>query len=116
MEASARGHLELMILAVLAVGPAHGYAQMQALRDRSMGTFDLAEGTLYPALHKLERDGLVRSHWEHVAGRKRRTYHLTANGLRELAERRQRWQSVRNAIDAVLGNAIGTALGEAHGH
>ena len=105
MEASTRGHLELLILAVLATGPAHGYAQIEALRARSLGTFDLAQGTLYPALHKLEREGLIRSHWDKVAGRKRRTYELTATGRRALADGRQRWQSVRKAIDAILGEA-----------
>lgn len=105
MEASTRGHLDLMILAVLATGPAHGYAQIEALRVRSMGTFDLAEGTLYPALHKLEREGLIRSHWNRVGGRKRRTYKLTATGRRALSDGRQRWQVVRDAIDAVLGEA-----------
>ena len=92
----------MMILAVLSAGPAHGYAQIEALRDRSGGVFDVAEGTLYPALHKLERSGLVRSRWDSDAGRKRRVYELTATGRRALGQHRTRWDAMRAAIDSVL--------------
>ena len=100
-----RGNLDMLILAVLADGPAHGYAQIEALRARSGGTFDIAEGTLYPALHKLEAAKVVRSRWEDVNGRRRRVYSITASGQRSLAERHTRWSAVRDAIDAVMGGA-----------
>lgn len=59
------GNLDLLLLAVLTEGEAHGYAVIARVRERSGGEFDLAEGTVYPALHKLEAEGLLRSRWEH---------------------------------------------------
>src|SRR5579871_5950083 len=97
-----KGHLDALILATLAAGPAHGYAIAQALRGRSGGAFDLAEGTLYPALHRLERAGLVASDWSAEAGRRRRVYHLTARGKRALGEQRSQWRLFASAVDAVL--------------
>ena len=73
-----RGHLDGLVLAVLASGPSHGYGLIEALRDRSGGVFDLPEGSVYPALHRLERAGLVASGWSEVGGRRRRVYRLTA--------------------------------------
>jgi|SRR5690348_6676284 len=76
-----RGHLDLLILATLRhAGPVHGYALISALRERSDGIFDLPEGTVYPALHRLEYDGLISSEWSTDAPRRRRTYRLTAAG------------------------------------
>jgi len=97
-----KGHLDGLILATLAAGPAHGYAIAQSLRGRSGGTFDLPEGTLYPALHRLERAGLVASEWSTQAGRRRRTYRLTRAGERTLGERRSEWRVLASAIDSVL--------------
>ena len=59
-----KGNLDLLLLSVLSSGPAHGYAIISALRDRSGGTFDLPEGTIYPALHRLEDSGLLVSTWD----------------------------------------------------
>src|SRR5258708_14844764 len=73
-----RGHLDLMLLATLRdVGPAHGYAIIVSLRERSLGAFDLPEGTVYPALHRLERDGLIGSEGDARASRRRRVYQLS---------------------------------------
>ncbi len=97
-----KGHLDGLILATLANGPAHGYAIAQALRARSDGAFDLPEGTLYPALHRLERSGLITSEWSTQAGRRRRTYELTRSGEKGLRERRREWQQFASAVEAVL--------------
>lgn len=97
-----KGHLDGLILATLAEEPAHGYAIAQTLRARSGGSFDLAEGTLYPALHRLERAGLIASDWSTQSGRRRRTYHLTRSGQRGLRERRNEWRSFAAAVEAVL--------------
>lgn len=76
-----RGHLDLLVLAVLAdTGPVHGYGLISALRARSDGAFDLPEGTVYPALHRMEKDGLVVSRWDHASARRRRVYALTPDG------------------------------------
>jgi PadR family transcriptional regulator len=95
------GRVDLLLLSTLASGPAHGYAIVESLRARSEGAFDLAEGTVYPALYRLERDGLVTSRWEEGA-RRRRVYRLTRKGASELASERDRWQRYVRAMDAVV--------------
>ena len=72
-----KGHLDGMLLASLEPGPRHGYAIMEALRAGSGGQLDLPTGTVYPALHRLERAGLVAAAWSQATGRRRRVYQLT---------------------------------------
>jgi DNA-binding PadR family transcriptional regulator len=98
-----KGHLELLLLAAIQPVPAHGYAIAEALRARSKGAFDLPEGTLYPALHRLERAGLVASRWSEVNGRRRRVYQLTAKGDLSLATRHDEWRDFSRAVQAVVG-------------
>jgi DNA-binding PadR family transcriptional regulator len=98
-----KGHLELLLLAALQPGAAHGYAVAETLRARSQGTFDLPEGTLYPALHRLEGAGLLSSRWSEVNGRRRRVYQLTAKGERSLAARHDEWRDFSRAVQAVVG-------------
>lgn len=100
-----RGHLDGLVLAVLASGPAHGYALIELLRDRSDGFFELPEGSVYPALHRLERAGLVESGWSEAGGRRRRVYELTARGRRSVAERRREWRTFAAAVDAIWQGA-----------
>jgi PadR family transcriptional regulator len=97
-----KGHLDSMILAVLASGPAHGYAVIEHLKGRSGGVFDLPEGTVYPALHRLEADGLLASAWETASGRRRRVYKLTRRGRVALGERRGDWRLFSQAVEGVL--------------
>jgi PadR family transcriptional regulator, regulatory protein PadR len=99
---SLRGHLDLLLLATLEKGPAHGYAVIERLRESSGGEFDYPEGTIYPALHKLESEGLVSSRWAEAGGRRRRVYSLTRRG-RVAAERRAAdWERFANAVRAVI--------------
>ncbi len=98
-----KGHLDLLLLAIVAEQPAHGYAIIARLRERSGGTFDLAEGTIYPALHRLERAQLLESSWATGIGRSRRVYELSNAGREALATRRNTWQSFATGIQAVLG-------------
>jgi transcriptional regulator len=102
MSEALKGHLDSLILAVVAVGPAHGYAIIERLKERSRGTFTLPEGTVYPALHRLERDGLLESAWSDASGRRRRVYRLTRRGRRRLEERRDEWRDFARAVEAVL--------------
>jgi DNA-binding PadR family transcriptional regulator len=97
-----KGHLDTLILAVLEGGPLHGYAVIEELRRRSEGAFELAEGTLYPVLHRLEADGLLTSTWSDASGRRRRVYRLTRRGRTALARRRREWTGFAVAVDAVL--------------
>jgi transcriptional regulator len=97
-----KGHLDLLLLAAVSPQPSHGYAIAERLRARSDGAFDLPEGTLYPALHRLERAGLLASRWSEVNGRRRRVYRLTVKGDRALAERHGEWRDFARAVDAVV--------------
>ena len=85
-----KGHLDLLLLSVLSAGPAHGYGIITVLRERSDGAFDLHEGTIYPALHRLEGAGLLDSSWAEGDGRKRRVYALTGKGEAALVRAAQR--------------------------
>lgn len=97
-----RGHLATMILAVLATGPAHGYGIAAGLKRRSDDQVDIVEGSLYPALHRLEEAGWVDSEWETNDGRRRRSYSLTADGKEELRLRAGRWSAFRSFMDSLL--------------
>jgi transcriptional regulator len=97
------GQLDPLILATVAEEPAHGYAILQRLRDRSSGAFDVAEGTIYPALHRLERDGLLSSSWSTDSGRRRRVYRVTRSGGAALQVRRREWKQFARAVEAVMG-------------
>jgi len=101
-----RGHLELLLLGTLhQIGPAHGYLLIAGLRERSDGTFDLPEGTVYPALQRLERDGLVASDWDTSAPRRRRVYQLTPAGLAALTVKRREWGSFAKGVQSIIGPA-----------
>jgi PadR family transcriptional regulator, regulatory protein PadR len=97
-----KGHVDLLILATLRSGPLHGYGIVEKLRDESEGAFELAEGTVYPALYRLERGGLLSSRWTRAEGRRRRVYRLTRRGRAELDRERKEWKSFANAVESVL--------------
>jgi PadR family transcriptional regulator, regulatory protein PadR len=99
-----KGNLDLLLLSVLAAGAGHGYAIISALRDRSDGTFDLPEGTVYPALHRLEDAGLLASSWADLNGRRRRVYGLTDRGAAALAAERAEWRRFAVSVQAVVGS------------
>lgn len=101
-----KGHLDLLLLSVLSRGPGHGYAVITRLRDRSEGAFELPEGTVYPALHRLESAGLLASAWEVVAGRRRRIYHLTLAGETALADQAEQWREFSGSMARVLGASV----------
>jgi PadR family transcriptional regulator PadR len=99
-----KGHLDMLLLAALREHPTHGYAVIERLREGSGGVFDLPEGTIYPALHRLEHSGLLSSSWAiGETGRRRRVYALTAAGESALDDRRQRWEAFSGGIAGVLG-------------
>jgi DNA-binding PadR family transcriptional regulator len=98
------GQLELLVLAAVDAGASHGYAVIEALRARSGGAFDLPEGTVYPALHRLESKRLLASHWADGSGRRRRVYQLTSGGRRALRDGRRDWRAFARAVGAVVGS------------
>lgn len=91
-----------MLLAVLEGEPCHGYAVISSLRQRSDGEFDLPEGTIYPALHRLEKAGLIGSRWEASDGRRRRVYSLSGPGARTLQASREEWERFATGMHAVV--------------
>jgi len=98
-----KGHLDLLLLSILANGPAHGYAIIESLRIRSEGTFDLPEGTVYPALHRLENQGLLKSSWSEDSGRRKRTYQLAPKGQQALNARQEEWLKFSKAVNTTVG-------------
>ena len=99
-----RSDLSLVLLAVLADREMYGYELVGELRRRSEGVFDLAEGTVYPALRRLERQGLLDAHWVDVPdGPRRRYYKPTQAGERVLADGRSDWRQFAAATDTILG-------------
>lgn len=80
----------------------HGYAVVEELRGASEGAFDLAEGTVYPALYRLEAAGLLASTWSTASGRRRRTYRLTRRGRAKLARERREWRQFAEAMTEVV--------------
>lgn len=101
-----RGHLESLILAVLEDEPRHGYAVIESVRERTEGRLALNTGSVYPALRRLERSGLVRGSWSVVDGRRRRTYRLTRAGVAELIAHRSRWTQFTAVVGGVLGATV----------
>lgn len=100
-----RGTLPTLILEALEHQPDHGYSIAQRIKERSQGVLDFKEGTLYPALHKLEQEGAVESYEELEKGRTRRYYRITRAGRGALAKGREEWRKVSRAVSMVLKEA-----------
>ena len=99
-----KGSLQMLILAVVADGPRHGYAIAREIERRSQNLLQNGEGALYPALRALERDGWLLSRWEtQPAGPARRVYELTDEGGAKLAAQIKEWREFAQAVDSVLG-------------
>ncbi len=99
---SLKGHLELLVLAALRSGPGHGYRIIREIASRSGDELELQEGTIYPALHRLEKAGYVTSRWSEVGGRRRRVYRLSRKGRAALADQEREWHRFERAVNAVL--------------
>lgn len=99
-----QGTLDMLILQTLQWGPQHGYGIMQALRVNSGDVLQVETGSLYPALHRLERQRWVRSEWKQTESNQRAKYYrITAVGKTQLASDLSRWQRIVEAIGAVIG-------------
>jgi PadR family transcriptional regulator, regulatory protein PadR len=102
-----KGHLDMLLLAIVSETPSHGYAVIEELRRRSDEAFDLPEGTIYPALHRLERAGLLTSSWSTHGGRRRRVYRISPKGGRVLERQRGEWSAFAAAVQRVVrGEAL----------
>ena len=92
----------MLLLAALGSQPMHGYAIIEYVRQASSGQFDYAEGTIYPALRRLEDDGLVGSRWSETDGRRRRVYDISPRGKKALSNHRRQWEHFTKGVQAVL--------------
>ena len=98
-----KGHVDLLLLSTLRHGPLHGYGVVEKLRGSSEGAFDLAEGTVYPALYRLEHQGWIASEWgESDNKRKAKFYRLTAAGRRQLDSETDKWNRMASLIGEIL--------------
>jgi transcriptional regulator len=104
---SLQGSLDLLVLKILSRRPRlHGYAIMSAVKDLSADVLRAEEGSLYPALHRMEEAGWIRAEWiTKDSGRRARMYELTAAGKKQLGAEESRWQTVTSAINRVLREA-----------
>jgi len=104
---SLQGSLDLLVLKILSRRPGlHGYAIMSAIQDMSGDVLRAEEGTLYPALHRMEESGWIRAKWiTKDTGRRARIYELTATGKRQLAAEETRWEAVTAAVNHILRTA-----------
>jgi DNA-binding PadR family transcriptional regulator len=99
-----KGHLDLILLAVLAEGSAYGYGLIRVLRSRTGGMLDLTEGTIYPVLHRLEQAGYLKSQSLTVRSRRRRLYTMTGTGQDELTRLRREWYQFALGVEKLLSS------------
>jgi len=105
-----QGTLDLLILKVVGLGPVHGYAIAQRLEQVSRGVVQVPQGSLYPALHRLENRGLLAADWEETeSGREAKFYHLTRKGRTQLETEAASWQRLIDAVGLVLKLSEGGA-------
>jgi PadR family transcriptional regulator PadR len=98
-----KGSIDSLLLCVIVQQPMYGYQIIKELEKRSQGYFKFKEGTLYPALHRLEKTGLIRGEWQTLPnGRQRRYYHITENGLSILAAKRGQWLDFLTAMNLII--------------
>ena len=98
-----QGTLDLLILKVVALGPVHGYGISQRIRQISDSVLQVQQGSLYPALHRLEKRGWLAADWgESDNGRQARFYRLSAKGRKQLASEEQTWNRLSKAVAAIL--------------
>jgi len=101
-----RGTLPLLILRTLATGPNHGFAIAKRIAQVSEAVLKVEQGSLYPALHRMELDGLIDAYWDTTENNRRAKYYrLTRQGQRALAAETSRWEAIAGAIAAVLREA-----------
>ena len=103
-----KGSTDSLLLSLINYQPMYGYQLIKDLQKRSKGYFQFKEGTLYPALHRLEKAGLVQGRWQRLpSGQERRYYHITQKGRETLAERLAVWQDFSTAVALIIKPVTG---------
>lgn len=100
-----KGSTSMLILSVLKGKDLYGYKIIKKLELRSESVFEFKEGTLYPILHALENENYLESYWDEVDNRKRKYYHLTRKGLKQLVDKEEEWKVYSKSVEKVLGFA-----------
>lgn len=100
-----KGSTSLLILSILKKEDLYGYRIIRELERASENAFEMTEGTLYPILHALEKEGVLESYWQDFDGRSRKYYHITKKGLKMLAEKKEEWESFSSSVTKVLNYA-----------
>ncbi len=101
-----KGSTSLLVLSVLKGGDLYGYKIIKEIELRSENAFELKEGTLYPILHALEEESFLESYWEEHDGRKRKYYHLTRKGKKQLASKEEEWKLYSDSVQKVLSFSV----------
>lgn len=100
-----KGSTSILVMSVLKKSDLYGYKIIKEIELRSESVFELKEGTLYPILHALEKEGFLESYWDDSEGRKRKYYHLTRKGHKQLEEKQSEWKVFSTSVDKVLSFA-----------
>ena len=100
-----KGSTSILVMSVLKKNDLYGYKIIKEIELRSESVFELKEGTLYPILHALEKEGFLESYWDDSEGRKRKYYHLTRKGVKQLEEKQSEWKVFSTSVDKVLSFA-----------
>lgn len=98
-----KSNIDSLLLCLISGQPMYGYQVIKELKDRSQGYFNFKEGTLYPALHRLENSGLVEGKWKALpSGQQRKYYYITAKGLASMVEKRSSWNEFLTAMNLII--------------
>ncbi|MEE3428457.1 MAG: helix-turn-helix transcriptional regulator [Ruminococcus sp.] len=100
-----KGSTSMLVLSVLKGKDLYGYKIIKEIELRSESVFEFKEGTLYPILHALEKENYLESYWDEVDNRKRKYYHLTRKGLKQLASKEEEWKVYSKSVEKVLSFA-----------
>jgi PadR family transcriptional regulator PadR len=100
-----QGTLDMLVLKIVALGPIHGYAIAQRIQQISRDVLKVQQGSLYPALHRLEKRGLLSAEWREVGGREAKFYSLTRAGRKQFHAEEENWQRLAGAVAVILGTA-----------
>lgn len=100
-----KGSTAILVMSVLENNDLYGYKIIRELEIRSENAFEMSEGTLYPILHALEKEGCLEAYWETYDGRERKYYHLTDKGIKQLNEKKEEWKAFSADVNRVLNFA-----------
>ena len=102
-----KGSTSMLVMSVLKNKDLYGYKIIKEIETLSDNVFSLKEGTLYPILHALEKENLLESYWDDTDGRKKKYYHLTAKGQKQIMEKKEEWQVFQKSVNKVLDFSMG---------